>query len=285
MKTIKFFFTALFITVMFTSCTDENDDSIVVETNPLESLNLLTTIDSNNHSIEVYSEQNQYTIGYNEFFYRIKDNATDTYISDATISMNPLMHMTMMSHSCPKSVVGKTADASVYSGFTVFQMPGNDTEYWELNFEYSFGGQTYNTAERIEVKAPIDGKKRVNIFTGVDESRYVLAMMPMKPEVAINDFSAMLFKMENMMTFTVVEGYTIGIDPRMPGMGNHSSPNNEDLTFDVSNGMMYKGKLSLTMTGYWKINLKVMDANGGVLKGEDVTKENESSSIFFEMEF
>lgn len=281
---MKLVFTAFFIATFFTSCTDDGDDPIIVETNPLESFNLLTTIDANNHSIEVYSEQTQYSIGYNELFYRIKDMATDSYVSNASVTMNPMMHMEMMSHSCPKSAVATTDDGSVYSGFAIFQMPGNDTEYWELNFEYSIDGQTYNTSERIEVKVPVDGKKRVNVFTGTDESRYVLAMMPMKPEVAINDFSAMLFKMEDMMTFKVVEGYTVGIDPRMPGMGNHSSPNNEDLIFDASSGM-YKGKLSLTMTGYWKINLKVMDANDGVLKGEDITEENESSSLFFEMEF
>lgn len=70
----------------------------------------------------------------------------------------------------------------------------------------------------------------------------------------------------------------------MPGMGNHSSPNNVDLTFDATS-KMYKGKLSLTMTGYWKINLKLMNAADEILKGENVTEENESSSLFFEIEF
>ena len=283
MKTFKFF-TILFLALFISSCNDDSDDPIAVEENPLEAFNLLSTFDVNNHSIEVYSEQQQYTIGYNEFFFRIKDLSTDSYVKNATLSMNPVMHMEMMSHSCPKSVITKTNDASVYSGFSIFQMPGNTTEYWELNLEYGFDGQQYNLAERIEVKAPTDGKRIVNVFTGSDDARYVLAMMPMTPEVKVNDFSAMLFKMENMMTFPVVEGYTINIDPRMPGMGNHSSPNNENLTFDASN-KMYKGKLSLTMTGYWKINLKVMDADGVVLKGEDITDENEASSLYFEMEF
>ena len=283
MKTIKLLLTTLLVGTLFISCTDNGDDPIV-ETNPLESFNLLTTIDANNHSIEVYSEQDQYTIGYNEFLYRIKDMATDSYVTGATITMNPMMHMTMMTHSCPKSAIKETEEPSVYNGFSIFQMPGNDDEYWDLNFEYMFDGQTYNTAERVEVKVPMDGKKRVNVFTASDDSRYVLAMMPMKPEVAVNDFSAMLFKMENMMTFPVVEGYTVSIDPRMPSMGNHSSPNNQDLTFDASNNT-YKGKLSLTMTGYWKINIKVMNASGEVLKGENITEENESSSLFFEMEF
>ena len=284
MKTLKFYTLVLLTVILVTACSDNNDDPIVVDENPLVELNLLSSFETDDHTIEVYSEQNQYTIGYNAFFFRIKDKDTQRYITDATLAMNPVMHMEMMSHSCPKSAITKTDEASVYTGFSIFQMPSNTTEYWELGLEYSFGGQTYNLTERIEVKTPVDGKKRVNVFTGSDENQYVLAMMPMKPEVAINDFSAMLFKMENMMTFPVVEGYTIGIDPRMPGMGNHSSPNNQDLTFDTSNNM-YKGKLSLTMTGYWKINLKVMNTTGEVLKGEDITEENEASSLYFEIEF
>lgn len=69
----------------------------------------------------------------------------------------------------------------------------------------------------------------------------------------------------------------------MPSMGNHGSPNNVDLT-QISNGF-YQGKLSLTMSGYWKINLMLENENGEILKGEPITESNESSSIYFEIEF
>ncbi|WP_282159682.1 hypothetical protein [Ulvibacterium marinum] len=285
MKTIKYLVTTLFLTASFISCTDDSDDPIpIVEENPLAEYKMLKAVKANNHSIELYSEQEQFTIGYNELFIRIKDEASESYVSDANISWNPVMHMTEMMHSCPKSEVSKTENASVYKGFSIFQMPGNADEYWELNLEYTIAGQTYNATERIEVKAPADGKKRVSVFMGTDETRYVLAMMPIEPEVAVNEFSAVLFKMENMMTFPAVEDYKIMIDPRMPGMGNHGSPNNEDLTYDPAS-KMYNGKLSLTMTGYWKINLRLLNDADEVLKGEDVTEENESSSLFFEIEF
>jgi len=87
-----------------------------------------------------------------------------------------------------------------------------------------------------------------------------------------------------MMTFPVVEDYTIALDPRMPGMGNHSSPNNTDLSYSLSDDM-YHGDLSLTMTGYWVLNLKLLNANDDVLKGEDVTDENTQSSLYLELEF
>lgn len=284
MKTIKLLFTAIILSVGFTSCTSDSDDPINVEENPMAEYNMVSALKANGHTLEVYSKEGGFVIGYNELFIRIKDIVTESYITNAEISWTPIMHMTEKTHSCPKSEISVTEDASVYKGFAVFQMPGNADEYWNLTLEYSIQGQSYEVTERIEVKVPSDDKRRVNTFMGSDEVRYILAMMPMEPEVAVNDFSAVLFKMENMMTFPLVENYKVVIDPRMPSMGNHSSPNNEDLNYDAAS-KMYKGKLSLTMTGYWKINLKLMNDSGEVLKGEDVTEENQDSSLFFEIEF
>ncbi|MDO1499175.1 hypothetical protein Q2T40_02430 [Winogradskyella maritima] len=86
------------------------------------------------------------------------------------------------------------------------------------------GWETYAISERIDVGMPEDGFKRVQSFIGADDKRYIVAMIPFEPEVKVNAFSAMVFQMENMMNFPIVEGYTLGIDPRMPSMGNHSSP-------------------------------------------------------------
>ena len=107
---------------------------------------------------------------------------------------------------------------------------------------------------------------------------------PTNPKVAVNDMSAALFKMESMMNFVPVTGYSISLDPRMPSMGNHGSPNNVNLTGLGTNGL-YHGKLSLTMTGYWKINLQLLNATGEIVKGEQITEDTPESSIFFELEF
>lgn len=284
MKKIKYLFATLALSVAVTSCSNDDADALVVEENPLADYTMLTSLTANGHDIEVYSDQDEFTLGYNELYIRIKDGTTDSYIEDAEISWMPVMHMTEMMHSCPKSNVSKTENASVYSGYVIFQMPGNVDEYWELGLEYTVNGKTFNATERIDVMTPADGKKTVDSFMGSDDSRYIVAMMPFVPEVKLNDFSAMVFKMESMMSFPVVENYTIGIDPRMPGMGNHSSPNNVDLVYDTT-AKIYKGRLSLTMTGYWKINLELINDSDEVLKGENITEENESSSLFFEIEF
>ena len=70
----------------------------------------------------------------------------------------------------------------------------------------------------------------------------------------------------------------------MPSMGNHSSPNNVNATQAVA-GDLYNGKLSLTMTGYWKINLQLAKPDGTVVKGEEIAGTVTDSSIYFELEF
>ena len=187
-------------------------------------------------------------------------------------------------HSCPVSeVTRKPATESLYEGYIVFQMAENQTEYWALTLNYAINGVDYTVTETINVSAST--RRKVTVFTGTDDVKYVLALIePSVPEVATNDMSMGVFKMENMMTFPIVNNYKVKIDPRMPSMGNHSSPNNVDLT-QSSADKFYHGKLNLTMTGYWKINLQLENALGEVVKGEPVSDTNEASSIFLELEF
>jgi hypothetical protein len=90
--------------------------------------------------------------------------------------------------------------------------------------------------------------------------------------------------MQDMMTFPMINDYTVKIDPRMPSMGNHSSPNNVNAQQTTVDNF-YIGKLSLTMTGYWKINLQLQNDLGTIVKGEEITDSVTESSLFFEIEF
>ncbi|MEZ4971065.1 MAG: hypothetical protein R2814_15655 [Flavobacteriaceae bacterium] len=287
MKTIKLVLFIVIAALGLSSCSSDGDDTPKIEENPMEGFNLLTNIEANGHSLELYSElKTGFTTGYNEIFIRIKNNADDSYFTHPEITWMPMMHMMGMNHSCPKSELNISEDYnSVATGYVVFQMPGNTDEYWDITFAYKVGGQEFSVTETIDVTAPNDGKQTVSAFMGSDDVRYVLAMVePVNPKVAVNDIRALLFKMESMMDFPLVENYSVTLDPRMPGMGNHSSPNNEDLTYDAAT-KSYIGTLSLTMTGYWKLNLKLLNTTGEVLKGEDITDENEASSLYFELEF
>lgn len=284
MKTLKYIFAILILSVAFVSCSDDKNET-PMETNPVEGLNKIYEFPSADHSVEIYSEKTSLEVGYNEISIRIKDMASAKYITNAEASWMPMMHMETMEHSAPHSTLNNTENSSVYKGHIVFQMPGNDMEYWDVMLNYNLNGQPMTETHRVSVAQPADGLKKVQVFVGSDDNKYILAYVnPKKPQVAINDFQAVLYKMENMMTFPVVENYKITVDPRMPGMGNHTSPNNQDLTYNAAI-KMYNGKLSLTMTGYWKVNLKLLNGSGEVLKGEDVTESNPESSLYFELEF
>ncbi|MCF8274631.1 MAG: hypothetical protein K9I95_12445 [Flavobacteriaceae bacterium] len=272
----------LIVILAFTSCSTSDDAQPIVD--ELEGLTMFTEMVNDTHAIELYSENSGLSQGYNTIKLRIKDKVTNTYIQNAQVSWMPIMHMAMMNHSCPKSEITQMANESnLYEGFIMFQMAQNDTEYWDLKIDYTINNVNYTVSEVIDV--PASDKRTVNSFMGTDNVRYVVALIePNDPKVAVNDMTVGVWKMQDMMTFPVVDGFTVKFDPRMPSMGNHSSPNNVNAT-QTSAGDLYYGKLSLTMTGYWKISLQLVNAENTVLKGEEITDTVSESSIFFEIEF
>lgn len=274
-------YTGIMILVIFAmSC---KKDSNINNTDETANLTLVKTITNGTHNINLYTENGKLQVGYNKIFLQLK-NADGSLIDNAQVSWRPLMHMMSMQHACPYSTIGKAAGkTALYEGYLVFQMAGNANEYWELNFDYTIGSTAYSANTKIEVAEA--AKRNLVSFVGTDNFRYIIAMVaPKNPKVATNDMQAMVFKMQDMLTFPIVDGYTLKIDPRMPGMGNHGSPNNVHLTQSGADKTYY-GKLSLTMTGYWKINLQLANAIGAIVKGEEITSTHESSSIYFEVEF
>jgi hypothetical protein len=279
MKLYKIFF--LITLTLLTSCSSDDDSTPV---NELDGLVKVKDFTNDSHVVELYTTSGTTQQGYNDITLRIKDKTSNSYIQNAIIEWMPVMHMMTMTHSCPKSTVEKTTtEGTLYNGYIVFQMPQNETEYWDLKIDYTINGVNYTVKDIVDV--PASQKRVVSSFMGTDNIRYIVALIdPKNPKVALNDMTVGIFKMENMMNFPIVNQYKLKIDPRMPSMGNHGSPNNVDLTQSASTGL-YNGKLSLTMTGYWKINLQLLNASNEVLKGEAITDTNEASSIYFEIEF
>ena len=277
-KILKYFLAVIAVS-LFISCSKDKDPIV---SNELEGLQLVTTISNETHKIELYNTNGKFQTGYNKIYFQIK-NADGSLVNNASVAWAPLMHMMSMSHSCPFSSITKKENAqSTYTGYVVFQMAGNDAEYWELALNYTINGKEFTAKDKIIVTAA--PKRVVESFRGSDNKNYILALAePSNPRVAVNDMKAVLYRMESMTNFVAADNYKIKIDPRMPSMGNHSSPNNVDLT--QGQDKMYQGKLSLTMTGYWKINLQVEDSSQNIVKGEAVTETNEGSSIYFELEF
>ncbi|TBX67059.1 hypothetical protein EZL74_10130 [Flavobacterium silvisoli] len=271
--------TALLLSL--TSCSSSSDSPVVDE---LANISKFQEMTNDTHVIELYSHLGGLQQGYNEISIRIKDKTTGNYIKNASVTWQPLMHMNMMTHACPYSEVEKvTPSGTLYEGYIVFQMAQNATEYWDLQINYTIDGTDYTAKDVIDVPASTD--RRVNSFTGTDGVKYIVAYAePHHPKVAVNDIIVGIFKMQDMMHFPVADGYSLEIDPRMPSMGNHGSPNNVAAT-QTAPGELYIGKMSLTMTGYWKINLKLISPEGTVLKGESITDTVTESSLYFDFEF
>lgn len=279
---LKYILPLVLMALIFSCSTDDNNDT--TPDNEVANLFLIQEITNGDQTIELFNKTGMFKTGYNAISLRIKDNTTNTYIEDASLSWVPVMQMPTMQHSCPKSNITKAIGKNtVYEGFVIYQMTNTDGSGWSLTINYNINGEAYSVTETIEVFQYEN--QNVASFMGTDDTRYILALIePLNPSIAINEMKVGLFKMQNMMTFPVVENYTIALDPRMPGMGNHSSPNNTDLSFNNADNFYY-GDLSLTMTGYWKLNLKLLNVENDVLKGEDVTEQNESSSLYLELEF
>lgn len=259
----------LMMTTMMISCQKED------LTIPKDVLKKTETIQGEGYTIDIYTKTGKLTDGYNKIYLKVK-NEQNELMEDETIHWSIMMDMGTMQHGCPLSEMEKSSIDGFYEGYAIFQMAGE----WEFSFRL-FSDELILT-KVIEIKQA--SSRRVNVFVGADQNKYVLAMLPIeKPIVGSNKMKALLFRMDGMMDFPVVNDYTVKIDPRMPGMENHSSPNNVDL--QQQGGEIYEGVVNFSMTGLWRINLQLFNSNNELLKGEQVNEENESSSIFFEVEF
>lgn len=282
---LKHLLSILLIALLTISCsTDDEDNMDTSSVSEVDGLTLIQELTNSTHRIELYNTTGEFKTGYNAVSLRVKDLATNTYVEDAELSWMPVMQMPTMQHACPMSSPTKVIDKNtVYSGYIIYQMTNLDGEGWSLTVDYTINGNDYTVSDTITVIQ--NHNQNVLSFLGADDVRYIVALIePSTPKIAINTLKVGLFKMENMMSFPVVENFSLTLDPRMPGMGNHSSPNNTNLIYNPSDGMYY-ADLSLTMTGYWVLNLKLLNENSEVLKGEEVTEEHTQSSLYLELEF
>lgn len=281
---LKYILPVLCITLFTTACSEDDikEDSPIV--NEVEGLNKVQELSNNTHTIELYNASGRFYTGYNATSMRIKDNTTNNYIENATISWMPVMQMPTMQHSCPNSNPTKEPGKNtVYKGNMIYQMAAEDGTGWSLTVNYTIDEVDYLATGDITVMQ--NENQNVSSFIGTDSKRYVVAMVePKNPIIGNNELVLAVYQMENMMSFPVVQDFTLSLDPRMPGMGNHSSPNNTNLTYNLAD-KLYHANLTLTMTGYWVLNLKLMDTEGVILKGEPVTENNIQSSLYLELEF
>lgn len=289
MKTLKYSLVILLSIFLFTACSSD-DDGGSDDRNEIENLLLVKTITADDVKVQLFTESGTLRVGYNKLYLRVLDSS-DTPIEDAALTWMPMMTMDMggmtHEHSTPFSEITKVAGKqTLYEGYIVFIMASDEPHsYWDLHLDFTANSRHFETSDRLMVSdTESEFNKPFASVMGNDEVSYFLALVePSEPVIGTNDIVVALFKMGEHHDFPIVNNYTIQVDPRMPGMGNHSAPGNVAMT-QASDGF-YHGKVGFSMTGYWKINLILENQAGDTVKGEPVTESNPESSLHFKLEF
>ncbi len=131
----------------------------------------------------------------------------------------------------------------------------------------------------IVVSALPDGQVWLKSFKVGDDTFFLSLVNPTDWKTGTNNIKAYVSKKSNPITTPyalATETFTVDIDPRMPDMGNHTSPNNTPLIKQEDGS--YQGTINLTMTGLWRIHLKVKDSEGNVVAGGE-----EGSTLFWDV--
>ena len=100
---LKYILPILFIALLTISCSTDDTDNDPQVVNEVEGLIKIQDITNDTHTIELYNKTGLFTTGYNNISLRLKDNVTNTYIENASISWMPMMQMPTMQHSSPRS--------------------------------------------------------------------------------------------------------------------------------------------------------------------------------------
>ena len=245
---------------------------------------LSTTVDGK-YDVFAYSRNGAFHTGYNEIFFVSTKKKNGNYIKNFDVTnVTPLMLMVKMNmkHSTPVGPSVETFDETrlaVKRGWVSFLMNTSEAGSWTLGYDVSVLGSNGGIeAADITVDALPDGQAWLKNFKVGDQTYFLSLVNPTDWQTGKNTITAYVSKKSNPITTPYAlaeEQFIIEIDPRMPDMGNHTSPDNVSLTKQADGS--YQGTVNLTMTGRWRIHLTVKDAQGNVVAGGDDLDEGYSS--------
>ena len=235
---------------------------------------LQTEVDGN-YNIFGYTKTGGFHNGYNEIFFVATKKSSGNYIKNFELTgVTPLMHMVKMDmyHSTP---VGPAAVSfndgylAVKRTWVSFLMNTSENGSWTLSYDALVLGKTGGIKKNdIIVNALPDGQAWLKSFKIGNDTYFLSLVNPLDFKTGTNTITAYVSKKSEKATTPYAlasETFTIDIDPRMPDMGNHTSPDNTSLVKQADGS--YAGTINLTMTGLWRIHLTVRDAQGTIVAG------------------
>ena len=246
----------------------------------------LSTVVDGKYNVFAYTKTGALHSGYNDIYFVATKQSTGNYIKNFDVTnITPLMHMVKMDmyHSTP---VGPNA-ASFNDGYLAvkrtwvsFVMNTSDAGSWTLSYDALVLGKTGGVEKKdVVVNALPDGQAWLKSFKVGDDTYYLSLVNPNEWQTGTNGIRAYVSKKSAKATtpYTLASDiFTIDIDPRMPDMGNHTSPDNTALTKQTDGS--YQGTINLTMTGLWRIHLTVRNADGDIVAGG-----GELSSLYWDV--
>ena len=246
----------------------------------------LSTVVDGKYNVFAYTKTGALHSGYNDIYFVATKQSTGNYIKNFDVTnITPLMHMVKMDmyHSTP---VGPDA-ASFNDGYLAvkrtwvsFVMNTSDAGSWTLSYDALVLGKTGGVEKQdVVVNALPDGQAWIKSFKIGDDTYYLSLVNPNEWQTGTNGIRAYVSKKSAKATtpYTLASDiFTIDIDPRMPDMGNHTSPDNTALVKQTDGS--YQGTINLTMTGLWRIHLTVRNADGDIVAGG-----GELSSLYWDV--
>ena len=247
---------------------------------------LSTEIDGK-YNVFAYTRNGSFHNGYNEIYFVATKKATGNYIKNFELtSITPVMHMVKMDkyHSTPTGPAAESFDNGILAvkrSWVSFLMNTSEAGSWTLSYDALVLGKEGKVEKKdIVVNALPDGQAWLKSFKVGDDNYFLSLVNPSDWKTGTNTIKAYISKKSDPITTPyalATETFTVEIDPRMPDMGNHTSPDNTPLLKQKDGS--YLGNVNLTMTGLWRIHLTVKDAKGNVVAGG----EEELSSLYWDV--
>lgn len=275
-------------------CSLEEEELTIRYLQDLEEVKELSGVQQGIYTLRVYAHTEQLQVGYNELFFTVEKTATGRHVKDVAFSnLVPLMNMKggtgMQQHSTPTGDFEQvTSWIPVYRTWVSFLMASDDANRWQFSFDYRIKEEHGTVSHPVLTVASLPaGNIHVKSFK-VGEDTYYLSLVDANSlRVGVNTLRAYLSKQpagqEKTRPYFIEQeqAFTIGLNPTMPDMGNHTSPDNEPLRLTEKG--YYEGKLNLTMTGRWHIHLTVYDAEGKTVAGDE-NKHDENGHFYWSVQ-
>ena len=254
----------------------------------LETVNIipeLSTVVDGKYNVFAYSRTGKFNVGYNEIYFVATKKKNGNYVKNFEVTgLTPHMLMVKMGmkHSTPVSGPAESFSDSypaVKRAWVSFIMSSGESGSWTIGYNLDVLGSKGGIEEADITVDPLPaGQDWVKSFKVGNDTYYISVVNPLDFKTGANTIKAYISKKSSPATTPyalATESFKVDIDPRMPDMGNHTSPDNTELIKQADGS--YQGTVNLTMTGLWRIHLTVRDLQGNVVAGGDNLSDGFSS--------